>query len=213
MSLRVIGAGRSRTGTTSLKLALEKLLGAPCYHMREVLAHPEHIPIRPQAALGILPQWPELFAGYAATVDTPASYFWPELVAAFPEALVLLSVRDAESWWRSASATIYSASENMYRADFPAKTQEWIAMRHALRAARWITNIQDREATIQAFEAHNARVRDAVPADRLVIWQPGDGWEPICQALNLPIPDEPFPHANTQAEWQARNASAPRAQR
>jgi hypothetical protein len=101
----------------------------------------------------------------------------------------------------------------MYRADFPTKTQEWIAMRHALRAARWITNVQDREATIKAFEAHNARVREAVPADRLVIWQPGDGWEPICQALNLPIPDEPFPHANTQAEWQARNASAPRAQR
>ena len=198
MALRVVGAGLARTGTLSLKLALERLLGAPCYHMREVFAHPEHVSIWHKAALGIMPQWPEFFAAYAAAVDSPAAYFWPELITAFPEALVILSVRDADAWWRS-------VSESIFRADQLAKPREWLAMRQALYAARWITNVQDREATLKAFEAHNARVRNSVSADRLLIWHLGDGWEPICRALHLPIPAEPFPHVNTLAEWQARN--------
>src|SRR5690348_10458482 len=106
MSLRVIGAGCGRTGTMSLKLALERLLGAPCYHMVEVFAHPEHVPDWHAAALGNMPDWNALFAGYAAAVDWPASAFWPELSAAFPDALVVLSVRDAQSWWQSAHETI-----------------------------------------------------------------------------------------------------------
>jgi hypothetical protein len=202
--LRVIGAGLGRTGTLSLKLALEELLGAPCYHMRELLAHPDHVRVWHGAALGVLPNWQAFFAGYAAAVDSPVAYFWEELIATFPEALVVLSVRDSEDWWRSASQTIYSS-------DRLQKTPEWLAMRQALYTSRWITNVQDRELAIRAFEAHNAQVRRTVPAHRLLIWQPGDGWEPICRALQLAIPDAPFPHANTRAEWQARNASASRA--
>jgi hypothetical protein len=174
--------------------------------MREVLAHPEHISVWHQAAVGIPPHWPEFFAAYAATVGAPPSYFWPEIIAAFPEALVLLSVRDAEAWWRSASKTIYNVST----ANHPEK---WIVMMQAILAARWITNVQDREAAIAAFEAHNARVREAVPADRLLIWQSADGWAPLCNALHLPIPAEPFPHANTQAQWQARGARTTGVQR
>jgi hypothetical protein len=131
MALRAIGAGLGRTGTLSLKLALERLLGVPCYHMRELFAHPEHVPVWHGAALGTMPDWPEFFAGHGAAVDSPAAYFWPELLAAFPEALVLLSVRDAESWWRSASETIF-------RADRLRKPREWLAMRQTLYATRWI---------------------------------------------------------------------------
>jgi hypothetical protein len=196
--LRVVGAGLGRTGTLSLKLALERLLGAPCYHMREVLAHPDHVRVWHGAVLGVLPDWREFFANYAAAVDSPVAYFWEELTAAFPEALVLLSVRDSEDWWRSASETIYHA-------DRLPRTPEWLAMRQALYTSRWIADVKDREPAIRAFEAHNARVCESVPADRLLIWRPGDGWESICSALALPIPDAPFPHANTRAEWQARN--------
>src|SRR5579862_5982463 len=108
--MRVVGAGLGRTGTHSLKIALERLLGAPCYHMVEVFAHPEHVPAWRGAALGQMPDWHALFDGYAATVDWPSAAFWPELSEAFPETLVVLSVRDAEAWWQSASQTIFPAT-------------------------------------------------------------------------------------------------------
>src|SRR5262245_3217336 len=102
MSLRVVGAGLGRTGTMSLKIALERLLGAPCYHMIEVFQHPEHVAFWHEAALGRMPDWDQLFAGYAAAVDWPSAAFWPELMEAYPDALVVLSVRDTQSWWQSA---------------------------------------------------------------------------------------------------------------
>src|SRR5438105_250833 len=108
MTLRVVGAGLGRTGTMSLKLALERLLGAPCYHMVEVFSHPEHVPAWHAAAQGRMPDWDQLFAGYAAAVDWPSAAFWPELIEAYPEALVVLSVRDSESWWQSAHETIFA---------------------------------------------------------------------------------------------------------
>ena len=122
MSLRVIGAGFGRTGTASLKVALEKLLGAPCYHMIEVFQHPEHVALWHEAALGNMPDWNRLFEGYASAVDFPASAFWPEIMNAYPDALVLLSVRDPEQWWQSASETIMGPH------DAPMITDAWRAM-------------------------------------------------------------------------------------
>lgn len=204
MTLRVIGAGCGRTGTASLKLALERLLGAPCYHMLEVFQHPEHVPLWHQAALGNEPAWDALFAGYVAAVDWPASAFWPELMHAYPDALVLLSVRDPEEWWASANETIFSAIDNN-----PFATPEWTAMVHAMFRVRWGAEINDREGCIAAFNAHNARVRETVPADRLLVWQSGDGWAPICNALHLEMPAESFPRTNTREEWRARRAALP----
>ncbi|HUI26312.1 MAG TPA: sulfotransferase, partial [Candidatus Kryptonia bacterium] len=109
--MRLIGAGLGRTGTMSLKLALERLLGAPCYHMLEVFGHPDHIAAWHAAADGRMPDWRALLADYAAAVDWPAAAFWPELSAAFPDAVVLLSVRDPQLWWQSASETIFPASQ------------------------------------------------------------------------------------------------------
>ncbi|HSI71633.1 MAG TPA: sulfotransferase, partial [Fimbriimonas sp.] len=107
MALKVVGAGLGRTGTHSLKLGLEKLLGAPCYHMAEVFERPQDVPVWHQAALGNMPDWDKFLAGYAAEVDWPSSAFWDELSQAYPESLILLSVRDPESWWESASQTIF----------------------------------------------------------------------------------------------------------
>jgi len=195
--LRVVGAGVGRTGTLSLKIALERLLGAPCYHMAEVFGKPEHLPLWHGATRGKLPDWHALMRGYAAAVDWPASAFWPELSASFPDALVLLSVRDSDSWWRSANGTIFPATER-------APSVEWREMIDGMFATRFTSEIRDRDASIAAFERHNAEVRARVPASRLLEWRAGDGWAPICKRLGLPIPAEPFPHTNTTAEFNDR---------
>lgn len=196
--MKLIGAGLGRTGTLSLRFALERLLSAPCYHMSAVFEHPEHVPLWHNAARGQMPDWNELFHGYSATVDWPSAAFWPELSQAFPEAVILLSVRnDSESWWRSASETIFPASKN-------APAGEWHDMIEALFASRFISERDNRAAAIEAYERHNDRVRREAPAARLVEWKPGDGWAPLCAALKLPVPDEPFPHVNTKEEFLAR---------
>jgi hypothetical protein len=195
--LRVVGAGVGRTGTLSLKVALERLLGAPCYHMAEVFGKPEHISLWLGATRGKLPDWHALMRGYAAAVDWPAAAFWPELADAFPEALVLLSVRDADSWWRSANGTIFPATER-------APSDAWRKMIDGMFASRFTSAIRDREASIAAYERHNAQVRARVSAHRLLEWRAGDGWAPLCERLGLPVPAEPFPHTNTTAEFLAR---------
>jgi Sulfotransferase domain len=200
MALRVVGAGLGRTGTMSLKVALERLLGAPCYHMVEVFAHPEHIPAWHAAARGTMPDWHTLLAGYGAAVDWPAAAFWPELSEAFPDAVVLLSVRDPQSWWQSATETIFPTTQK-------AAGTDWHAMAEAVFAARFTTAVDDPAAAMAAFERHNARVRETVPAHRLIEWRAGDGWAPLCAALGVPVPDEPFPHTNTREIWLAGDSS------
>lgn len=205
MTLRVVGAGVGRTGTRSLATALEFLLDAPCYHMTEVFAHPEHVPVWLAATRGEPVDWKALFSGYAAAVDWPAAAFWPELHETFPDALVLLSVRDPEAWWRSADETIFPVVRREPPAD-PAFMVEWHAMIRELLGARFTSVLGESNAAIAAFERHNALVRRTVPAERLLEWRPGDGWEPLCSALGLPVPDAPFPHVNTREEWRARDA-------
>ena len=199
MTLRVVGAGLGRTGTMSLKLALERLLGAPCYHMAEVFAHPEHVPLWHAAARGEAVDWHRLFRGYAAAVDWPVASFWPEVSEAFPDAVILHSVRDPESWWKSASGTIFPASRDA--------SGEWRAMIEAMFASRFTSALDDERACIEAFERHNADVRARAPKERLVEWRASDGWGPLCAALGVAVPDEPFPRTNTSEEFQAMHAA------
>lgn len=201
MSLRVIGAGVGRTGTNSLQLALQQLLGGPCYHMLEVFPRPDDIPVWHAAARGQMPDWPAFLSGFEAAVDWPASAFWSELAAAFPQALIVLSTRrDAETWWRSASGTIFPAT--LATADGP-----WRQMISAMLEQRFTGAIEDEAACIAAYHAHNAAVRAQAPPARLLEWQVEDGWAPLCAALDLPIPDEPFPHANSRADFDKRHAA------
>lgn len=204
MSLRVIGAGVGRTGTSSLQAALQQLLGGRCYHMTEVGTNKPHIPLWHQAALGTMPDWHDMFADWVAAIDWPASAFWPELAAAFPEALIVHSTRDPESWWKSASQTIFPASLN-------AEPSPWREMIFALFEHRFTRDIDNREAAIAAFNAHNEYVRLHAPAARVLTWQASDGWAPLCAALELPVPDTPFPHTNTTAQFKERINTAPRA--
>lgn len=195
MSLRIVGAGLGRTGTMSLKLALERLLGGPCYHMTEVFSRPDHVASWHDAARGRATDWPALFDGHRGVVDWPACAFWREISAAFPDALILLSTRDAEAWWKSASETIFPAIASQ-------RGTPWHAMVEDLFASTFTGALADRAACIAAYERHNAAVRREAPAGRLVEWSPGDGWEPLCRALGVPIPHEAFPHVNSTEDFR-----------
>jgi hypothetical protein len=198
MALEVVGAGVGRTGTESLKVALEQLLQAPCYHMLEVLQHPEWSRYWAAAGRGDTPDWEEVFAGFAACVDWPAAAYWPEISEAYPEAVVILSTRaSAQEWYESAASTIFAIDPATVLQD---SHEEFIPAVFG----RFTPDIYDPAAAMAAYEAHNRRVREAVPAGRLLEWQPGDGWEPICQALATAVPDEPFPHLNTRQVFQQR---------
>jgi hypothetical protein len=199
--MRIVGAGLGRTGTHSLKLALEQLLDAPCYHMLEVFGHPHHIAEWQAAVDGTMPDWPELYTGFAATVDWPGAAFWREIAAAFPDAIVLLSVRaDADAWWASASQTIFEVGRREPPDDPVFGPQ--LRMVSSLFTKRFTPGWSDETAAKAAYEAHNAAVRSETPAERLVEWQPGDGWEPLCAALGVDVPSEPFPHVNTTDEFR-----------
>jgi hypothetical protein len=207
MELKVVGAGLGRTGTASLKAALEQLTGGPCYHMFEVFESPESVPLWHAAARGESDDWDALVGGYTATVDWPASAFWPELSAANPEAIVLLSSRSTpEEWWASMEKTIIPTLTRELPPDAEGMA-EHRAMVLELFERRFTPDWREPEAAMAAYERHNERVRSEVPAERLVDWQPGDGWEPICEALAVSVPSDPFPHENTSEEFQSHMES------
>lgn len=200
MALRIIGAGLGRTGTTSLKLALEDLLGKPCYHMMAVQERQEDPDVWGDAYDDRLPDWEKFFQPYAATVDWPAAPFWPHLAEVFPSAPILLSVRDVDDWWRSASNTIFIALATYFAPDAPA--DGWTRMGRGMMNS-FTPQWRDESAAKAAYLAYNDHIRSTAPPDRLVEWRPEDGWGPICTALALDEPDRPFPFVNTTAETRA----------
>jgi hypothetical protein len=195
MTLRVVGAGHGRTGTYSLKLALERLLDGRCHHMAEILADPEHhLALWAPVLRGEEVDWEEVFAGYVAQVDFPGAAFWRELCAVFPDALVVLSTRPAQDWYRSAASTIFQLDSES--SPFSDVWRERFGFGGPF---------DDSEAMIAAYERHNASVRSSVPPNRLLEWTVADGWVPLCNRLGTPVPDEPFPWTNTTAEFRADN--------
>jgi len=201
--MRVVGAGLGRTGTNSLKLALEHLLGEPCYHMAEVFGHLEHIPTWHAAIRGEQVDWQPVLGGYAAIVDWPGAAVWRELAAAYPDAVVLLSTRrDAATWLKSARATIMGNGPDN-RMEDDSSMPGFVPMVRDMFAS-FEPDWRDDDATMAAYDRHNEAVRREVPAARLVEWQPGDGWDPLCAALGVALPDEDFPHVNTTDEFRAR---------
>jgi hypothetical protein len=208
MSIKVVGAGLGRTGTHSLQLALQQLLGGRCYHMIEVFGRPDDIPVWRAAIDGQMPDWNAFLSDFTATVDWPASAFWRELGEANPDAVVLLSTRDADSWWKSADNTIFNVARREVPTDDPVLSAH-MAMIDAMLAQTFTKNWTDETEAKRAYEAHNAAVRAAIPADRLIDYTTGDGWQPICDKLGLPVPAEPFPHVNTTDEFRAMTGMDP----
>jgi hypothetical protein len=205
MALQVIGAGLGRTGTLSLKAALERLGYRPCFHMIEVLTKPE----RGRAWLTRTPSgardWDAIFRGYRASVDWPAAAFWRELAEHYPEAKVLLSVRDADRWYESVMNTIYPVMKQGPPENAPKILHEFHEMVYALIFERTFSNrLAEPKHAKRVFEEHNQAVIDEVPAERLLVYRAGDGWEPLCRFLGVPVPDEEFPHLNDTAWYRAR---------
>lgn len=200
MKLRVVGAGLPRTGTQSLQIALEHILGGRCYHMREIPGHPFDLGEGWERALaGDTTGLDRLLDGYTATMDWPASMFWRELGQTNPDALILLSVREsARTWWQSIDETILPYAR-------PALAPGWNEGRGLLDLLERFTGTKhwdDPAAMMSAYERHNAQVRRSAPPARLLEWRASEGWEPICRALRLPIPEIPFPWTNRRSEWK-----------
>ncbi len=197
MALKIIGAGFGRTGTASLKMAIEKLGVGRCYHMSEVLANPAHNALWIDVANG-RPDFDRIFEGFAATVDFPACIYWRELLAHFGDAKVILSTRAAEAWYESTQETILGPKWWDFTMQGP-----FGAMVEATIGRYFDGKVHDREHMLKRFHAHVAAINAAVPPERLLVFEAKQGWQPLCAFLGLPEPSEPYPHANSEDETKA----------
>ncbi len=208
MSLAVIGAGFGRTGTLSLKLALEQLGFGPCYHMFEVGKHPEHVALWRDAAAGGAVDWAHLFQDYRSSVDWPACNYWESQLAAFPEARIILSQRDPELWYASVMNTIYPSSVRYRSQSRESGDAQALARANMVFEVIWDGvfdgRVEHKDHAIARYLAHADAVRQRAPADRLLTFDPAAGWEPLCAFLNCARPQEPFPKSNTTEQFLAR---------
>lgn len=213
----VIGVGFGRTGTASLKLALEQLGFGPCYHMREVMDRPDRARQWRRVGEGVPADWDELFGGFRATVDWPGAAYWRELVDAYPDAKVVLTVRDVDKWFDSAASTIFrfpmrrhnAVERLLYRflcLTNPASAEVPLMLDKVL----WQREFGDRPLghdagskayAVDAYRRHVAEVIDYVPADRLLVYEVKQGWQPLCEFLERPVPDGSFPRVNETEEF------------
>lgn len=207
MSLKVIGAGFGRTGTTSLQAALEELGFDKCYHMRETFKNPSHAPFWIDVIGGKEVDWKTFFKGYQSTVDWPGCTYYKELMAQYPNAKVLLSVRDPDRWYESTKATIYPITTSLFMKMLGLIAPHMRTMYPALTGAIWQGTFQDRfedkAFAIDTFNRHNEEVKAYVPAERLLVYDVKEGWEPLCRFLDVGVPtNKPFPNLNDRKVMQ-----------
>ena len=202
MGLSVIGAGFGRTGTMSLKLALEQLGFGPCHHMDELMDDPSQLPNWRAAADGEPVDWDDVFANYKSTVDWPGAYFWRDLAEFYPEAKIILTVRPMDSWWESYSKTIMT----FWRDILPEIKDEYI-LEVAPVALKIIAegafggSFLDKDAIIKSHQNHIEAVTSSYTSDRLLTFEVKDGWDPLCEFLDMPVPQGDFPRSNNSAEF------------
>lgn len=207
MTLKVIGAGFGRTGTLSLKAALEKLGYTKCHHMLEVFASPKQGRMWKAIGEGAKPDWDEVFDGFQASVDFPACVFWRELAEKYPDAKVVLSVRSADSWYKSASETIFAVGKvvpGWLKVLVPHVGRIFGMHGNLIRDRTFGGKLEDAEHAKAVFERHNALVKATIPAERLLVFEAKQGWEPLCAFLGVPVPEGPYPNVNDTAEFKRR---------
>jgi hypothetical protein len=210
--VKIIGAGLPRTATLTQKIALEMVGISPCYHMVDVLSDLSLVQrwsdaIHRKPADGPVP-WGQIFAGFSATVDWPGAFFYRELIEAYPDAKVLLSVRDGEAWARSMRETIWGVlyGDTMMHdlSDARERVEPGWRQYNTLMREMWAQSgllgaspdSIDTSALAAAMERYNEEVRQCVPPERLLVWSPADGWEPLCEFLSVPVPPAPLPRVN-----------------
>lgn len=203
MSIKVIGAGFGRTGTSSLKIALEQLGFSPCYHMDVVMENPSHTQIWCEAAANQAVNWNLFFQGYQATVDWPSTAFYQELMSIYPDAKVILTVREPEKWYTSVYNTLYQDQlhpEMWVEYGWPLEIDNMV--KKLVWQGTFEGKFEDKSFAIDRFRQHNEEVKRVVPPEKLLVYEVKEGWQPLCQFLNVPLPpDKPFPHANSRAEY------------
>ena len=208
MGLKIIGSGFGRTGTMSTKLALEQLGFGPCHHMVEVMGSPTQ-PLHWQAfAAGHKVDWAGVFDGYNSQVDFPGAAVWPQLLTAFPDTKVIHTERPEDDWWASYSITIAKFFEHAPTMPLPPHIAAiFVTMTKIL--VEDLLGGTAQEASIAAYRRNNAKVRATVPADKLLVFTPTDGWNPLCQFLDAPVPDTPFPRSHARDEFWAHFGGEP----
>lgn len=207
MRLDVIGTGFGRTGTLSLKLALEQLGFGPCYHMIETRAHPRHDTMWCALVSGEAIGWREILGGYRSTVDWPGVFIWKELIAANPEAKVILTVRDPERWYESASKTIFARMLEYHEGrvqDADPARRDHMRMVNTLVLHGTFGGDLSHDHAMEIFNAHNEEVRSTVPPERLLVYESSQGWDPLCDFLGVSVPASPYPKVNSSADFAAR---------
>jgi len=193
--MRVIGAGFGRTGTDSMREALTILGFGPCHHMFEVMAHEEQKRLWRELAKGAPPDWDTLFAGYESCIDWPSAHYWRELTAFYPEARVILTNRSPESWWQSFEKTILAGISQ-------STDQESLGLALISRQV-FGGRPHDRANAIAIYQANVRAVMATVPPDRLLVHNLGDGWEPLCRHLGVPVPAMPYPNRNNTKDFES----------
>lgn len=201
--LRVLGAGFGRTGTNSLRRALEMLGFGPCHHMYEVGDDPVQVSFWEEVAHGRTRDWARGFAGYRSQVDWPGACYWRELAEACPDAPVILTVRDPDAWHASVMKTIWPTLAARGRRETPLKNRlselNWLTINERIFDGR----LNDRSHATDIFRHHAEEVSSTIPPDRLLIFDVREGWAPLCTRLGAPVPDAPFPATNSTAEFRA----------
>jgi hypothetical protein len=200
--MHVIGAGVGRTGTYSLKLAINQLGLGPCHHMEAVLHDMSvQVPLWSEAVCG-RPDWRRIYSGFASAVDWPTARYFRELGAAYPSAKFVLTIRDPEKWADSFAATIYKLLAGREHA--PPDKRAWLEMAGRIVAETGFPEGLEQDEMAAAYVAHNEAVKAAIPPERLLVYQVKDGWDPLCRFLGVPVPAEPFPQTNHRAEFWDR---------
>ncbi len=212
--MKLIGAGMPRTGTLTQKMSLEMLGLGPCYHMVDVLGDLEQADLWKQALAGE-PNWNEIFDGFQSTVDWPGGYFYRELADFYPEAKVLLSVREPEGWERSMRETVWAVrnGESLIRLLSSAQghiNPRWQGFLDMVDGLLWRGKgtfgggHSEPGQMIETMKRHNEEVKASIPPERLLVWSVTEGWEPLCEFLEVPIPGVPVPHINDRKEFLNR---------
>lgn len=196
MGLQVIGAGLGRTGTASLKVALEQLGFGQCYHYGDILINPDHHELWVQTAQGKY-DWDRLFSGYEAAVDNPTCVFWKELAEYYPEAKIILTTRDANQWFDSVHSTILSPEVINWALTNPVSRDTYkIVLRD------FGDHVHDRTFMVDHFIKRNTQIIESIPSERLLVYEVNQGWEPLCNFLEVPVPNEPYPRVNRRNDTQ-----------
>jgi hypothetical protein len=205
--VKLIGAGFGRTGTMSLKAALEQIGHGPCFHMIDLIKGEMELPPWKAAAEGEEVDFESVLEGWESTIDWPACTYWERLVEVFPDAKVLLTVRDPDKWYESCLNSIHEAAERGGRGELGGDHPPPPEVMAVINDMIWNGTFEgrfreDREFATDVFNSHNEAVKAAVPADRLLVYEVKEGWGTLCEFLGVEEPDAPFPHLNDTASFR-----------